>query len=70
MAKRRRLPITRRVLLGAALAIAFVIAVWRTWGVDEAMLLEFFAGAIVLVLMMVVPAFIVVAIVRLLKPKR
>ena len=63
------MPITRRVLLGAALAIAFVIAMWRFWGVDEETLLEFFTGAIVLVLMMAVPAFIAVAIMRLLRSR-
>lgn len=70
MAKRRVSPIARRVLLGVVLAIAFVIAVWRAWGMDAHTLFEYFTGSIVLVLVMAVPAFMVVAIIRLLRARR
>jgi hypothetical protein len=59
--------LTRRVLIGVALAIAFVFAMWRAWGVDTWTLLEFLAGSVMFVLITMVPAFVVVAIFRMLK---
>ena len=67
MVKSRRLPVTRRVLLGVAVAVAFVYAIWRYWGLDTRTLLEFFTGSILLVLITAIAAFVMVAIIRLLK---
>ncbi len=67
MAKSRRLPTTRRVLLGVAVAVAFVLTIWRSWGLDTRTLLEFFTGSILLVLSTMIAAFILVAIIRFIR---
>ncbi len=67
MAKSRRLPVTRRVLLGVAIAVVFVLTIWRSWGLDTQTLLEFFTGSILFVLITMIAAFIMVAIIRLVK---
>ncbi|MEJ2131148.1 MAG: hypothetical protein P8Y95_05875 [Gammaproteobacteria bacterium] len=59
--------LARRVLLGLVVAIAFVFAIWRVWGVDARTLLEFLGGSVLLVLITLVPAFLVVALFRWLK---
>ena len=64
---RRRDRITRRVLLGAVLAVAAIAWLAREMDLDREVLLDYLVGSVVLVGGTLVAAFLVVAVVKLVR---